>query len=60
MTHSAISIRTTSTLGPIATIRRASGGVTSMRPRTDTVPPMKLPTAAIMRAGPARPWRAIS
>ncbi len=60
MTHSASSISTTSTDGPIATMTRASGGATSIRPRTETVPPMKLPTAAIIKAGPARPWRAIS
>ncbi len=60
MTHSASSISTTSTEGPIATITRAKGGATSIRPSTDTVPPMKLPTAAIISAGPARPCRAIS
>ena len=60
MVPSASSISTTSTDGPIATITRASGGATSIRPRTETVPPMKLPTAAIIKAGPARPWRAIS
>ena len=60
MTHSAISISTTSTCGPICSITRDSGGVTSIRPSTETVPPMKLPTAAIMSAGPARPRRAIS
>ena len=48
------------TLEAICSIIRDRGGVTSIRPRTETVPPTKLPTAAIMRAGPARPRRAIS
>ena len=60
MTQSATSISTTCTEGPIATMTSASGGATTIRPRTDTVPPMKLPTAAITSAGPARPRRAIS
>ena len=60
MTLSASSISTTSTEGPMAIITLASGGAMNIRPRIDTVPPMKLPTAAIISAGPARPWRAIS
>ena len=38
----------------------ASGGANSIRPTTLTVPPMKLPIAAIISAGPARPCFAIS
>ena len=59
-TLSASRISTTSTGGPIWIITLASGGVTNIRPRMENVPPMKLPTAEIISAGPARPWRAIS
>ena len=34
----------------MAIITRASGGATSINPRTETVPPTKLPTAAIISA----------
>ena len=44
----------------MAIITFAKGGAMNIRPRIDTVPPMKLPTAAIISAGPARPCRAIS
>ena len=37
----------------------ARGGATSMRPKTARVPAIKEPKAAMPRAGPARPWRAI-
>ncbi len=45
--------------GPNARANLASGGATSMRPRTDMVPAINDPKAAIPRAGPARPFRAI-
>jgi len=60
MTASASRISTTSTEGPIAIITFARGGAMNMRPRIETLPPTKLPSAAIIRAGPARPCRAIS
>jgi hypothetical protein len=42
------------------TMSSASGGANSMRPTMLTVLPMKLPIAAVVSAGPARPFRAIS
>ncbi len=45
--------------GPKARANFASGGATSMSPRTEIVPAMKDPKAAIPRAGPARPFNAI-
>ncbi len=60
MTLSASSSSTTWTDGPIAIMTLASGGVISIRPTIETVPPTKLPTAATISAGPARPRRAIS
>jgi hypothetical protein len=60
MTASASKISTTCTDGPMAIITLASGGVMNIRPSMETVPPTKLPSAAIIRAGPARPLRAIS
>jgi hypothetical protein len=59
-TPSASRISTTSTGGPIAIMTFAKGGAMNMRPRIETVPPTKLPSAAMVRAGPARPLRAIS
>ncbi len=59
-TLSASRMSTTSTEGPILIITLASGGVMNIRPRIEKVPPTKLPTAEIISAGPARPWRAIS
>ena len=60
ITPSASRISSTCTEGPIAIISFASGGTMNMRPRIETVPPTKLPSAAIISAGPARPLRAIS
>ena len=60
ITSSASTISTNSAAGPTCSIASASGGANSIRPTIDSVPPMKLPTAAIISAGPARPLRAIS
>ena len=60
MTPSASSMSTTCTDGPIAIITFANGGAMNIRPIIETVPPTKLPSAAIIKAGPARPLRAIS
>jgi len=59
-TSSASSIRMNSAGGPTLSMTSASGGANSMSPTMLIVPAKKLPTAAIMRAGPARPLRAIS
>ncbi len=45
--------------GPSLSAAWARGMATSMRPILAIVPAMKDPQAAIPRAGPARPWRAI-
>ncbi len=60
MTLNARSSSTTWTDGPIAIMTLASGGVISIRPTIENVPPTKLPTAETISAGPARPRRAIS
>ena len=45
--------------GPKARANLARGGATSIRPMIEIVPAMKEPKAAMPRAGPARPFRAI-
>jgi hypothetical protein len=45
--------------GPKPSARRASGGASSMIPSTLSEPAMNEPKAAMPRAAPARPWRAI-
>jgi hypothetical protein len=44
--------------GPKSSAKPATTGATSVSASTETVPPMKEPTAAMPRAVPARPWRA--
>ncbi len=45
--------------GPKRSATEVSGGARSMMPSTLNVPAMNDPKAAMPRAGPARPWRAI-
>jgi len=45
--------------GPKRRATLVSGGASSMMPRTLSVPAMNDPMAAMPRAGPARPCRAI-
>ena len=59
-TTSASVISRNSAAGPTDSMTEASGGANSMSPMTLTVPPTKLPIAAIASAPPARPLRAIS
>ena len=59
-TSSASTIRPNSAAGPICSMSFANGGANSISPTTLTVPPMKLPIAAIISAGPARPCIAMA
>ena len=45
--------------GPNSSATRMSGRARSIRSTTLIVPATKEPMAAMPRAGPARPWRAI-
>ena len=54
-----MSIRLKYSGGPNARASLARGGATSISPITEMVPAMKEPKAAIPRAAPARPCRAI-
>ena len=46
--------------GPNLSASRVSGTASSTSPSVATMPPTNEPSAAIVSAGPARPWRAIS
>ena len=60
MTMSASTMRLKVAEGPTLSMSSARGGANSIRPSTLTVPPNQLPSAAMTRAGPARPFFAIS
>ena len=52
-------IRLKYSAGPNFRLNWARGTATKISPKVPRIPPMKEPIAAIPRAAPARPWRAI-